>query len=163
MSWRDVFVHHHTHKSFQPCVRGAQGGEASLQTTHNCNSSHQTVKLSCGNAAMAWHEIHAVTPRLLWKSEVISPVDSPQRGGTGHLITANRLSQGWWSKIGANHLDPHQYKRLFPVLSITNALLLLFPITLCSLYITWTVQRAHKTSVNDLYAFLIMPLCVQTA
>lgn len=72
---------------------------------------HKEVKLHCkppttaipatklqncpgGSAATAWHEIHAVTPRLQLGSEVISSVDSPQIGGTGHLITANRLSQG---------------------------------------------------------------------
>lgn len=79
-----------------------------------------TKLLNCpgGSAAVAWHEIHAVTPRLLWRSEVVSSVDSPQRGGAGHLTTANKLSQGWWSKTEANHLDPHQSKRLFFLLFV---------------------------------------------
>lgn len=161
-----LLITRHTNPSwvFQPCVRGAQGGEVSLHTTLNCNSSHQTAKLCWGSAAMAWHTIHTVTPRLLWRSEAISSVDSPQRGGAGHLTTANRLSQSWWNENEANCLDPHQSKRRFFLFFLLLMYCCLCFLLLCVPFIfIWTVQRAHKTSVNNLYAFLIMPWCVQTA
>lgn len=80
---------------------------------------------------MALYEICAIPLRLTPKSEDISLLASPHVAGKGHLTTANRPSQGQWSKNEAKHLDPPPSLRdLFSILFITNALLLLFLITL---------------------------------